>query len=322
MEREFFSNSQHNNAEAGMGNPRKSRNAAEEPPEAAQPSPEAAENPAGPAEPAAHGAEIGARKDFADELRSWRGQRGLTQVGLGSKIRYSGSYVSDIERCYRVPTLEFAQICDRELELPGTFVRAFKRISLDSFAGWFAPVLSFETQASKIQNWDMRYVPGLLQTPDYARAQFRAGRPHEPEDIIERDVAARMQRQDIFSREHPPFAWFIIDESALRRVFGNRMVMAAQLDKLLEDSSRPNIVIQIIPMETVDCSGADGPMTVFDIPGSTQVGYTEGRSVGRILDAPDEVARLTMIFDHLRAAALPWQESTRLLTEIRSEYSE
>jgi hypothetical protein len=336
-------NSRRNNVEAVMGNAKKSVNGAGEPPQDAERSPEdaeqppgaaqnpaepaeppsgAADGPAGGAEPPADGTEIGARKDFADELRSWRGLLGLTQVALGAKIRYSGSYVSDIERCWRVPTLEFAQACDYGLKLPGTFVRAFRRISLDSFAGWFAPVIPFETQATKIQYWDMRYVPGLLQTEDYARAVFRAGRPHEPADIIERDVAARMQRQEIFSREHPPFAWFIIEESALRRVFGNRAVMAAQLDKLLAESEQPNIVIQILPMKTVDCSGADGPMMVFDIPGSAQVGYTEGRSVGRILDAPDEVARLMTIFDHLRAAALPWQESNRLLAEIRSEYSE
>jgi transcriptional regulator with XRE-family HTH domain len=305
-----------------MGNAENFPGGAEKPGGAAEPSPGGAENPASPAEPAAGPVEIGARKDFADELRSWRTQRSLTQVALGEKINYSGSYVSDIERCYRMPTLDFAQACDRKLELPGTFVRIFRRISLESFAGWFAPVLPFEAQASRIQNWDMRYVPGLMQTADYVRAVLRAERPDDPDDVIERDVAARMLRQDIFNREHPPSAWFIIDESALRRVFGSRTVMAVQLDKLLEKSAQPGIVIQIMPMEAMDCSGMAGPMTVFDIPGSQQVGYTEGHKVGRILDAPDEVATLLRKFDHLRAMALSPRESSRLLAEIRSEYSE
>ena len=106
---------------------------------------------------------------------------------LGDKIKYSGSFVSDIERCHRMPGVDFAQACDCGLDLPGTFARAFQRISQESFPGWFAPVLPYETKATKIQNWDMRYLPGLLQTADYARAVIRAGRPDDPDDIVERD---------------------------------------------------------------------------------------------------------------------------------------
>src|SRR5579859_3207329 len=103
---------------------------AENPPGAAEKPPAGAEKTAEAAEPVADGTEIGARKDFADELRSWRAMLGLTQVALGEKINYSGSLVSDIERCHRMPTLDLAQACDRELHAPGTFVRAFKRITL------------------------------------------------------------------------------------------------------------------------------------------------------------------------------------------------
>jgi hypothetical protein len=221
-----------------------------------------------------------------------------------------------------MPTLDLSQACDGAFHLPGTFVRAFKRITLESFPGWFAPVIPFETQATKIQSWDIGSLPGLLQTADYARASFRAGRPNAPDDIIERDVAGRMQRQEIFDREHPSAVWFIIDELALRRVYGSKAIMAAQLDKLLEMSAQPGIVIQIMPIEAADCAGMDGPITVYDIPGSPQVGYTEGCKVGRILDEPDEVATLVTKFDHLRATALSQRESSRLLAKIRSDYSE
>jgi transcriptional regulator with XRE-family HTH domain len=274
------------------------------------------------AEPSGQYVGICACRDFAVELRSWRAMLGRTQVALGEMIDYSGSYVSDIERCDRMPTLDFAEACDRELKLPGTFARAFQRLSLESFPGWFAPVIPYEAKATRIQNWDMRYPPGLLQTADYARAVVRAGRPDDPDDAVEREVGARMQRQDIFSREHSPFAWFIIDESALRRVFGGKAVMAAQLDKMLEASAQPSIVIQVMPLAALDCSGMDGPMTVFDMLDSPQVVYTEGCKVGRIIEAPGEVATLVMKFDHLRAVALPPRESSRVLAQIRSEYSE
>jgi hypothetical protein len=305
-----------------MSNADNPRNEAQQRPGAAESPPAGAENQVEAAQPAADSAKHGARKDFGDELRAWRMHLGLTQVGLGAKIRYSGSFVSDVERCWRMPTLEFAQACDREMGLPGTLERAFRRFTLESFPGWFAPVIPFETQAIKILNWDMRYIPGLLQTADYARALCRAGRPNDAQDLIERTVAARMQRQEIFRGEHPPSAWFIIDESVLRRGFGSQEVMAAQLDKLIEMSKQPGIVIQIMPATAIDCSGADGPMTLFDMPNSPQVVYTEGCQVGRIIDAPSEVAKLVERFDHLRAVALPPRESGRLLVETRSDYIE
>lgn len=312
-----------------MSDPRKRPNSAqklpkdaEKPPKDAEKPPKAAEKPAEVADQVGDGAERGSRKDFAEELRSWRTKLGLTQVAAGDLLGYSGSFISDIERCYRMPTLDLAELCDSKLGAPGTFVRTFWRISLESFPGWFAPVLPFETQATKIQNWDMRCLPGLAQTADYARAVIRAGRPDDPDDIIERDVVARMQRQEIFDRDHPPSAWFIIDESALRKVYGSKSVMAVQLDKLLEKSSQPGIVIQIVPIEAADCAGVAGPMTIFDIPDSPQVAYTEGCKVGRIIEAPGEVAKLVTIFDHLRATALSQRESSRLLARIRSDYSE
>jgi hypothetical protein len=98
--------------------------------------------------------------------------------------------------------------------------------------------------------------------------------------------------------------------------------MATQLDKLIEMSAQPGIVIQIMPIAAIDCSGADGPMTLYDIPGPLQVGFTDGCEVGRIIDEPGVVAKLVTRFEHLRATALSQRESTRRLMEIRRDHSE
>jgi uncharacterized protein DUF5753 len=74
--------------------------------------------------------------------------------------------------------------------------------------------------------------PGLLQTPDYARAIMRAVRPRDDDETIERDVTARISRQEIFSSEDPPMAWFVLDESILHRPFGGPHIMRNQLAKL------------------------------------------------------------------------------------------
>jgi len=204
---------------------------------------------------------------------------------------------------------------------PGTFERRWEDINKESFPPWFALVPGLEMKAAKVHKWDAQCIEGLIQIEDYARAVIRAGRPDDADDVIERHVAARMERQKVFTREHPPSAWFLICESVLRRMFGSPKVMRAQLDKLIELAGRPGITIQILPLTALNCPGADGPMTIFDMPDGTQVGYVEGCDVGRIIEALSEVARLRTRLDMLRAAALPPDESVRLIERIRDEYS-
>jgi transcriptional regulator with XRE-family HTH domain len=259
---------------------------------------------------------------FAAELRAQRQLRGWTQAVLANKIKYSGSFVSDVERCNRLPSLDFARACDREMHLPGTFVRFHEAIGAESFAPWFAPALPFEAGARKIHDWDMRFLDGLLQTEEYARAVMRACNPDDREDMIERDVAARMERQCILSHENPTSGWFITTEAVLRAVFGSHEIMGGQLDKLIELAGRPGFVIQVLPLTAMNCPCADGPMTIFDMPDGMQVGYVEGSEVGRIIEAPNEVARLRARFDLLRVVALPPAESANLIKDIRSEYGE
>jgi transcriptional regulator with XRE-family HTH domain len=259
---------------------------------------------------------------FAAELRSWRLHLGWTQVELGDRIGYSDKLVSGVETCNRTPTLAFARACDKATGAPGTFARRHEDISRESFPPWFALVPILEAKARKIHTWDMRGIPGLLQTEAYARAIVRACRPDDTNDVIDRDVAARLERQDIFDREHPPFAWFAIAESVLRQIFGSKETLRDQLDKLIEWAERPGIVIQVVPASVQDCAGAGGPIVIFDIPDSPQVAYAEGYKVGRVIEAPDEVATMATVFDLLIAAALPRGESLQLIREIRSEYGE
>jgi transcriptional regulator with XRE-family HTH domain len=268
------------------------------------------------------GAETPALVMFAAELRSWRHQLGWAQTELGARVGYSDKLVSCIEKCTRTPTLEFARACDREMNLPGTFERRHEDISRESFPPWFALVPSLEEKAVKINNWDMSRIPGLVQTEDYARAVISSGRPEDSADKIERDVAARMRRQEILDRENPPLAWFVMGEAALRQVFGSPEIMRVQLDKLIESAARPGMVIQVVPFTAPDCAGPDGPMTIFDMPDGYQAVYVEGCEMGKIIEAPGEVASLVTRFDLLRAAALSRGESVRLIRKIRSEYGE
>jgi len=145
-------------------------------------------------------AEPGGTSSFAAELRAQRTARGWTQVELGKRIGYSGSFVSDVERGERAPGEDFAQRCDEVFELPGTFIRLYEDLRRNAYPPFFAPVLPHEREADTIHGWSLGAVPGLLQTERYAGSIIQAGRPRDDEESIQRTVDARIERQQILAK--------------------------------------------------------------------------------------------------------------------------
>jgi transcriptional regulator with XRE-family HTH domain len=256
---------------------------------------------------------------FAAELRAQRTQRGLTQVELGDKIGYSGSYVSDLERGERMSTLVIAQACDREFGTPQTFVRWHEIAKRAAYPSFFAPVITLEQEAARIHGWELGAVPGLLQTEDYARSLIRATRPQDTAEAVERLVTARLDRQEILQRDNPPKLWYVLDEGVLRRVVGNAKVMAVQLDDLIENARASRIVLQVVPFGAGDHAGTDGPIVVYEFANSPSVIYVECNRGGRIVEDPEEVADLSATMNMIRASALSPRDTLNLVTKIRSE---
>jgi hypothetical protein len=116
--------------------------------------------------------------------------------------------------------------------------------------------------------------------------------------------------------------WYVIDEGALRHVVGSPAVMGAQLDRLIEASDLPGIVIQVLPFTADNHAGCDGPITVFEFTDAPTVCYTECYSGGRIVEAREEVAGLMTVISMLRASALPPRESRELIRQIRSQIND
>ncbi len=256
---------------------------------------------------------------FAAELRSWRRRHGWPQVELGERIGYSASLVSGVETLAKIPTLDFAKRSDEATGAPGTFVRLHELIAREAYPSYFAPVITFEREAVRVHEWEMRVIPGLLQTGDYARAVIKAGKPQDSADAIERTVIARLERQDLLSGEHPPMLWYVLSEGVLRQAVGGPAVMAEQLDKLTELAGRQGIVIQVLPFTVADHPGTDGPIAIFEFSAAPAAAYTECKGGGRIVEAPDEVADLMTVLNMVRAAALSPRESIEFMRKIRSE---
>jgi len=265
------------------------------------------------------GAEKRGISAFAAELRAQRAAREWTQVELGRRIGYSGSFVSDVERGDRAPSEDFAQRCDEAFELPGTLIRLYEDLRRNAYPPFFAPVLPYEREADQINGWSLGAVPGLLQTERYARAIVRAGRPRDDEVSVQRTVDARMERQQILARPTPPLLWSVMHEGILRNVVGDQEVMGEQVGKLIKAAEAPGIVIQVFPFTANEQAGTDGPVWIFERPGGHPVAYSECYGGGRLIEEQDEVAHLAVVMGMLRAAALSPKESLHLMRAIRRD---
>jgi Domain of unknown function (DUF5753) len=224
-----------------------------------------------------------------------------------------------VENTKKTPTLDFARRLDEVFGIPGTFVALHELISREAWPSYFAPVIDFEARAVRIHEWELRVIPGLLQTESYARSVISAGKPRLSSDGLDRAVSARMARQQILTRDDPPMLWTVLHEGTLRHVVGSRAVMAEQLDKIIDIARMPDVLIQVLPFIASDHPGTDGPISVFDFAASPSVAYTECNGGGMIVESPDQVAELMTTTNLIRAVALPPRASMTLLTQIRSE---
>ncbi|HEV2376721.1 MAG TPA: Scr1 family TA system antitoxin-like transcriptional regulator, partial [Streptosporangiaceae bacterium] len=146
---------------------------------------------------------------FARELQAARSKAGLSREALAGEINYSPSMIGMVESCRRVPGLDFARRCDKAFGTTGTFERMQAYLRTAPFPAWFRPFVEYEAKAKSLRGFEHVLVPGLLQTPEYARAVL-ATRPNTSEDQIDELVTARMERQVILSRDDPPLLWVVL----------------------------------------------------------------------------------------------------------------
>jgi transcriptional regulator with XRE-family HTH domain len=257
---------------------------------------------------------------FANQLRGWRAKQGWSQAELAGNLRYSNALVSQIEQEHKPPSAEFAAKCDQVFDTPATFADLQELVAREAWPSYFAPVIDSENRATQIHEWELRVVPGFLQTEDYARCVIRSGLPRATADEIDRRVARRTERQGIFSREEGrPMYWAVIHEGVLRHVVGSPDIMRAQLDRLIEAADSPDIVIQVLPFTASDHPGTDGPILVFDYAEAPSSGYTECNGGGMIVEQPEQVTSLVTKMNLIRAAALSPRESRQFIVKIRDE---
>jgi hypothetical protein len=180
--------------------------------------------------------------------------------------------------------------------------------------------IGLEAEASAIHSYESQFVPGLLQTEDYARAVISGGQVRPDPEAAERRVAARMARQELFTRPEPPEIWAVLDESVILRPVGGPAVMAAQLRHLIEVSTRPNAVVtvQVLPLAAGAHPGMSGPFVILSFQNSKDppMVHLETATDGLYLEEPPDIERYTLRFSHLVARALGPNESRAMITDV------
>ncbi|GAA2249465.1 transcriptional regulator [Streptomyces ruber] len=230
-------------------------------------------------------------------------------------------YIQILLTAYGVPadeTAAFVQLAE-EANRPGWWQRYH-----DVLPDWFSMYVSLEGAARVLRQYEPHYVPGLLQTEDYARAVLEAGTAGlEGSEVIDRHVALRMARQKLLARENPPHLWVVMDETALARPVSVRAaVMRDQVDKLLGMTERDHITLQIAEFASGPHPGTYAPFVLFRFaePELPDMVYSEYLTGALYLDSRAEVAAHLEVLDHMAAHAATADRTRELLKEYRDRY--
>ncbi|MEU6365837.1 helix-turn-helix transcriptional regulator [Streptomyces sp. NPDC046931] len=210
----------------------------------------------------------------------------------------------------------FVQLAE-EANKPGWWQRFH-----DILPGWFSMYVSLEGAAALIRQYEPHFVPGIMQTEDYARGVLRSGAVGQtsPEDI-ERHVALRMRRQALLTRENAPRIWVVMEETALRRPVAGPHDMRTQLDRLLEVTQLPHVTLQVLEFSSGPHPGTYGPFVLFRFAMSElpDMVYSEYLTGAVYLDARTEVANHLEVMDRMAAQAATAQRTKEILENLRKE---
>lgn len=265
------------------------------------------------------------------QLRSLRQSRGISREGAGKAIRGSHAKISRIELGkVRVKERDLSDLLDvygvhDDTERAAYFAMARQAMQpgwwhrySDVLEEWFVQHIGLEEAASMIRTYEVQFLPGLLQTEDYARAVIRLGHPDASESRVQRLVELRLARQRLLERPEAPRLWAVIDEAALRRPFGGADVMRAQLAHLLRVVRLPHVTLQVARFRVSHHAAAGTPVTILRFPEADlpDVVYLEQLTSAVYLDKQDDVDQYALIMERLCTSADTPQESTRFLRDL------
>ncbi|MEW2120684.1 helix-turn-helix transcriptional regulator [Streptomyces sp. NPDC005474] len=259
---------------------------------------------------------------FGARLRRSREAHGWTQEELAPKMGYSSTHISAVETGRKMPTLRFSRSADLVFgasDTVDTFERLWREIRHGSLLEGFPEYVGYEARAVEIRLYNIGIVPGLLQTPQYARvladSAVRRG-AITPEQADER-VSFLAERQSALVRPRPPMVFVTMDESCIRRPVGGNSVMEAQLARLVEFAELPNTLLQVAPYEIGERRPFNLPVTLLTLPDRSVVYYAESQAQGHLDRESTTVLPVLTAYHQLQAESLSQTASVAMINQLR-----
>jgi transcriptional regulator with XRE-family HTH domain len=256
---------------------------------------------------------------FGRQLKLLRTRAGLERAEFGKRLGYSADTVASIEQGRRIPQARFIEKADEVLGAGGVLTALKEEVGRAQYPAFFRDMARLEAEAVTLHVYGALAVPGLLQTEEYARAVFTMRRPLLDEETVEQRIAARLARQEIFSRRPLPTLSFVIEESVLRRPVGGRSILHGQLEQILLHGQRRNVEIQVMPTDAAEHCGLAGPFTLIEKRDGRRMAYVEVQRTSRLYTERAEVRDAEEQYGILRAQALTPRESLAFVEGLLGE---
>lgn len=270
---------------------------------------------------------------FVEEMTAHREDRGWSQAKLAHECGYHESLINHVTAFRKPPSMDLAQKLDhvfktpgytaptpeRPKGTPGTFQRLLHAISKGAFSVPFGDFEPHEQSAQEIYVSDHSYIPGLLQTPEYARAVLST-RPNTTADELDELIESRLARQAVLTRDNPPVCWFLIDEGSLYRHMAlPPEAMRAQLMHILDIAQLPNVTVNVVPYGAGGHTGLLGACIIAETPGQPAIVYLDDMADGRVTEDSAIVADVRLRWKSLASEALPVRASLDLIRKVAEE---
>lgn len=272
---------------------------------------------------------------LANRLRDLRQESGLSVAEVAEQVLLSPAQVSRIENAKRTASPRDVRALCKLYGVPEEDLLELAKEARQP-VWWqnyddrdFRQMIGLESVASEITEYETTTIPGLLQTEAYARAILKGYLPGIDAEVLEQRIQARVKRQELLRRIHPPKYWVLLDESALHRHVGGRRAMQEQLESLGELAERPNINILVLPFTVGAHMGFDMAFRMLEFPETVKIfdtlfvedalghAYTQDYGAGKV-----RVARYREIIDHLRATAANPADSRAIILRMAERFGQ
>ncbi len=277
------------------------------------------------------------RRRLRAELKKARQVSGLTQEQVAGEMDWSlskiiriesassGISANDLKALLQLYGLKDPGQVDSLLALARTarersWWSAYRDVAPQSLL----QLIEYESAAHAVRQFETLFIPGILQTEDYARAVLQKNYYEGPgSDQLRALVELRTRREDLFDAENGPSFHFILDEAVIRRLVVGPSVMRRQLRRLIEAANKPNITIEVIPFSAGLHAGMNGPFEIIEFtdPSDNDIVFMESPRGDIISDDPEEILKYREAFEGLVKASLGPRDSLRLIAGIADEMS-